>query len=145
MLLVKAPVALTGPSVVLLSAVVGLADVLRQPQLAIQDLVPLWPDLARFPHDVLLEAESLAKYDGYLKRQTELAEKLSRLEFLELPSDIMYEEVAGLSREVIEKLRGARPATLGQASRISGVTPASLACLEIHLKKTGRIYSTDPT
>lgn len=118
---------------------VSLADVLRQPQLSIQDLFPLWPELARFPHDVLQEAESLAKYDGYLKRQTELAEKLSRLEYLELPPDMAYEEVAGLSREVVEKLRSARPATLGQASRISGVTPASLACLEIHMKKTGRI------
>jgi len=88
---------------------------------------------------VLQEAETKVKYEGYLKRQGELAGKLVRLESLELPVDMEYQEVAGLSREVVEKLCAVRPLTLGQASRISGVTPASLACLEIHLKKTGRL------
>lgn len=118
---------------------VSLADVLRQPQLAIEDLAPLWPALAEFAPDVLQEAEARVKYDGYLKRQEELAGKLARIQSLELPPDMEYQEVAGLSREVVEKLSSARPLTLGQASRISGITPASLMCLEIHLKKTGRL------
>jgi tRNA uridine 5-carboxymethylaminomethyl modification enzyme len=118
---------------------VALADVLRQPQLAIEDLAPLWPALAEFAPDVLQEAEAKVKYDGYLKRQEELAGRLSKIQSLELPPDMEYQEVAGLSREVVEKLTSARPMTLGQASRISGITPASLMCLEIHLKKTGRL------
>ncbi len=118
---------------------VSLADLLRQPQLSARDLAPLWPALKDFPDEVLSEAEARVKYEGYLKRQEELAGKLSRMESLELPPDMEYRDVAGLSREVVEKLGAVRPATLGQASRISGVTPASLACLEIHLKKMGRL------
>jgi tRNA uridine 5-carboxymethylaminomethyl modification enzyme len=118
---------------------VPLSALARQPELALADLAPLWPRLAEFPEDVLAEAEARVKYEGYLKRQEELAGRLSRMEALELPAEMEYREVAGLSREVVEKLSAVRPATLGQASRISGVTPAALACLEIHLKKTGRL------
>ncbi|MBI4958845.1 MAG: tRNA uridine-5-carboxymethylaminomethyl(34) synthesis enzyme MnmG [Desulfovibrio sp.] len=118
---------------------VSLAEMLRQPQLSIKDLEPLWPQVTAFSDEALQEAETMVKYEGYLKRQGELAGKLVRLESLELPADMKYQEVAGLSREVVEKLGTVRPLTLGQASRISGITPASLACLEIHLKKTGRL------
>uniref|UniRef100_A0A7C3WG43 tRNA uridine 5-carboxymethylaminomethyl modification enzyme MnmG n=1 Tax=Fundidesulfovibrio putealis TaxID=270496 RepID=A0A7C3WG43_9BACT len=118
---------------------VSLADVLRQPELSIESLTPLWPELARFSPAVLQEAEARVKYAGYLKRQQELAGRLEHMESLELPPDVEYQGVAGLSREVVEKLGAARPRTLGQASRISGITPAALSCLEIHLKKTGRI------
>ena len=118
---------------------VTLADILRQPQLVIADLAPFWPGLDEFPADVLQEAETRVRYQGYLKRQEELAGKLGRLESLEIPPDMEYRDVAGLSREVVEKLCAAQPLTLGQASRISGITPASLACLEINLKKAGRL------
>jgi len=117
---------------------VRLSDLLRQPQLSIGDLAPLWPGLADFEDEVLQEAETRVKYDGYLKRQMELVDSLESLESLELPQELEYADVAGLSREVMEKLTAVRPLTVGQASRISGVTPAALACLEIHLKKTGR-------
>jgi tRNA uridine 5-carboxymethylaminomethyl modification enzyme len=117
----------------------SLADLLRQPQLSITNLAPLWPDLTSFPANVLHEAEIQVKYTGYLKRQEDLAGKLGRMESVELPEDLEYREVAGLSREVVEKLTAARPLNLGQASRISGITPASLNCLEIHLKKSGRL------
>jgi len=60
------------------------------------------------------------------------------MESVALPADLEYREVAGLSNEVVEKLGRVRPLTLGQAARISGITPASLACLEIHLKKLKR-------
>ncbi|WP_243366677.1 tRNA uridine-5-carboxymethylaminomethyl(34) synthesis enzyme MnmG [Fundidesulfovibrio soli] len=117
---------------------VSLADLLRQPQLEIRSLAPLWPGLDAYGDEVLQEAETRVKYDGYLKRQMELVESMEHLESLELPVELEYAVVAGLSREVMEKLSAVRPATVGQASRISGVTPAALACLEIHLKKTGR-------
>jgi tRNA uridine 5-carboxymethylaminomethyl modification enzyme len=117
----------------------SLAELLRQPQLSITDLAPLWPDLTSFPAHVLHEAETRIKYVGYLKRQEDLAGKMERMESVELPGNMEYRDVAGLSREVVEKLTATRPLTLGQASRMSGVTPASLHCLEIHLKKSGRL------
>lgn len=118
---------------------VSLADVLRQPPLGIQDLAPLWENLAGYAPDVLQEAETQVKYAGYLKRQDQLSDRLKRMESVELSGEIVYSVVAGLSREVVEKLEAVRPLTLGQAERISGITPASLACLEIHLKKMGRL------
>ena len=71
------------------------------------------------------------KYAGYLERQEELVERAARLERMRLPEDIDYTTVAGLSREIVEKLIAVRPLTFGQA----GVTPAALTCLEIHMKK----------
>ena len=124
---------------------VTLADILRQPQLGVEQLAPLWADLAGFPEDVLREAEIRVKYDGYLVRQHELALRLARAENLELPENLRYEDVAGLTREVVEKLTRVRPRSLGQAGRISGVTPAAVACLEIHLKKAGRLPSGNVT
>ena len=77
------------------------------------------------------------KYAGYLERQRALIARAARLETTALPSDLDYARVAGLSREVEEKLSRVRPLNLGQAGRISGVTPAAVACLEIHLHKLG--------
>lgn len=81
--------------------------------------------------------EADLKYAGYLSRQQALAERSHGLESTPLPLDLDYAKVCGLSREVEEKLSRVRPASLGQAARISGVTPAAVACLEIHLRKLG--------
>ena len=84
------------------------------------------------------EAEIQVKYEGYLDRQRELAARSEQQEQAVLPEDMDYARVAGLSREAVEKLDRIQPRTLGQAGRISGITPAAISCLEIHLKKTGR-------
>ncbi len=115
---------------------VRLDELLRRPEVALPDLCPFWPELAGLTPEVAVEAETRIKYEGYLKRQEELAGRAGRLEATALPADLDYGLVAGLSREVVEKLSRVAPLTLGQAARISGVTPAALACLEIHLKKT---------
>lgn len=81
------------------------------------------------------------KYAGYLVRQEALIARTAKLEASPLPSDLDYASVSGLSCEVVEKLRRVRPANLGQAGRISGVTPAAVACLEIHLHKLGLLPS----
>lgn len=81
--------------------------------------------------------EADIKYAGYLERQQVLAERSARLAAVALPRDLIYAEVAGLSSECVEKLSRVRPASLGQAGRISGLTPAAIACLEIHLYKLG--------
>ena len=93
--------------------------------------------LARCPRAVQESVQTDIKYAGYLERQRALVARSARLEETLLPSDLDYATVAGLSREVEEKLARVRPLNLGQAGRISGVTPAALACLEVHLHKLG--------
>ena len=112
-----------------------LEEVLRRPSMTLERLERLHPGLTAFPEEVCLEVETAVKYAGYLIRQDELVRRSVRLEETVLPSDLDYAEVPGLSLEIVEKLGAVRPRTLGQAGRISGVTPAALGCLEIHLKK----------
>ena len=112
-----------------------LEEVLRRPSMTLERLERLHPGVTDFPEEVLLEAETSVKYAGYLVRQDELVKRSARLEEVLLPEDLDYPSVSGLSAEIVEKLCAVRPRTLGQAGRISGVTPAALTCLEIHLKK----------
>jgi tRNA uridine 5-carboxymethylaminomethyl modification enzyme len=81
------------------------------------------------------QVEVQAKYSGYLKRQREEIDRAQRNEDLVLPADLNYAEVGGLSNEVRQRLRDVRPATLGQAARIPGLTPAAVSLLLVHLKK----------
>ncbi|MDA8163850.1 MAG: tRNA uridine-5-carboxymethylaminomethyl(34) synthesis enzyme MnmG [Desulfobacteraceae bacterium] len=115
-----------------------LADLLRRPELAIEDLPaiaiaggePDAPEVAR-------EVQLAVKYEGYIKRQEEQVGRFRRYESVLLPEDLEYRQLAGLSNEVVEKLEKVRPRSLGQASRISGITPAAIAVLQVHLKKAG--------
>jgi tRNA uridine 5-carboxymethylaminomethyl modification enzyme len=94
-----------------------------------------WRADERLAEQVSLQVEVTAKYSGYLKRQTEEIERQQRNEDLPLPSDLDYADVGGLSNEARQCLREARPATLGQAARIPGLTPAAVSLLLVHLKK----------
>ncbi|MFO7816376.1 MAG: tRNA uridine-5-carboxymethylaminomethyl(34) synthesis enzyme MnmG [Thermodesulfobacteriota bacterium] len=115
----------------------SLAKVLRQPEVEISSLSCFWAELNRFETEVLEQAQIQIKYAGYLSRQQELVDRFKKLEDVRLPEDIDYLQVSGLSREIVEKLNSVRPHSLGQAGRISGVTPAALTNIQIHLKKTG--------
>ncbi len=125
-----------------LQRVVTLTEFLRRPKITLRLVEPFLPNLGNVSEEVLLEAETTVKYAGYLQRQEELVRRAVRMESLVLPEGLDYHEVAGLTREVVEKLCAANPRTLGQAGRISGVTPAALACIEIHLKKLERRRET---
>ena len=118
---------------------VTLAELLRQPQLGIRDLCVFWPAIDEYSSEVLDQAQIQIKYEGYLARQEELVQRFKRLEKTIIPDNLDFSQVAGLSREIVEKLTRISPRTLGQASRISGVTPAAISCLEVHLKKMGWI------
>lgn len=85
-----------------------------------------------------------AKYEGYIKRELELLEKVSAHEGRKIPSELSFETVPGLSREVVERLERVRPATLGQAMRVPGITPAAGALLFVHLEKFPRPSATLP-
>lgn len=115
----------------------SLAGMLRRPEISIKDLIPLAPWIDDVPEDVRESAEIECKYEGYLKRQAEQAEKFRRVESDLIPEEFEYTDLPGLSTEVQEKMTRVRPRTLGQAGRISGVTPAAIAVIEIYLKKMG--------
>src|SRR5262245_20928753 len=108
---------------------VSLAQILRRPEVSLAELRQLKPDIPSSPADVDAQAEVQIKYEGYVNRQLEIVERFHRLESVRLPDDIDYSRISGLSREVCEKLSRIRPRSLGQASRISGVTPAAITLL----------------
>ena len=117
-----------------------LAELLRRPDLDMAALarhVPAVAALLAEAGEAAGSVETDVKYAGYLERQRELIRRAARLERTPLPDGMPYADIAGLSREIVEKLQKVRPANLGQAGRIAGVTPAAIACLEIHLHKMG--------
>ena len=116
-----------------------LAELLRRPAMTLAHLAVFLPEIAAAPQDVRHEVEVAVKYAGYLARQAELVARGAEFERGELPEGLDYTAVPGLSAEVVEKLSAALPRTLGQAGRISGITPAALACLQVHLKKLSRV------
>jgi tRNA uridine 5-carboxymethylaminomethyl modification enzyme len=122
----------------------SLADLLRRPEMTYSALMqafegrwavgPLADDLV-LADQVSDRVEIEIKYQGYIDRQSTEIARHQYYENLDLPQDFDYAEVTGLSKEVQQKLNMHRPATLGQASRVSGVTPAAISLLLIHLKK----------
>jgi tRNA uridine 5-carboxymethylaminomethyl modification enzyme len=98
--------------------------------------VPL-PIDARLPAQIRAQVEVRTRYAGYLERQRAEIERAQSHEATELPADLDYRELAGLSHEVRQRLSEARPATVGQAGRLPGVTPAAVSILLVHLKKRG--------
>jgi len=112
-----------------------LSEILKRPEVEIEHLMPFIDDAESYPPRVREQAEVNAKYAGYLSRQQQEIEKASHNEQTTLPESLDYTEVRGLSNEVCQKLRDHRPATIGQASRISGITPAAISLLLVHLKR----------
>jgi tRNA uridine 5-carboxymethylaminomethyl modification enzyme len=108
---------------------------LAYPNIAFGDLERLWPELSAWPAVVREQIETEAGYAGYLDRQAADVAAFRRDEDLTLPADLDYALVGGLSNEVCEKLTTVRPLTLGQASRIEGVTPGALTALLSHVRR----------
>ena len=113
----------------------NLLDLLRRPELELRDLVNVFPDYSN-EDAVLDQVEIQTKYEGYIERQKDDIERQARYEGLVLPLTLDYAEIRGLSNEVREKLRQQRPETVGQATRIPGMTPAAISLLLVHLKKS---------
>ena len=112
-----------------------LADLLRRPRLAYADLAPFDPDRPDLDPAVASEAEITIKYEGYIQRQLRQVEEVKRLEARPLPPDLDYQAIQGLRLEARQKLNDIRPQNLGQASRVSGVSPADVAVLMVYLKQ----------
>ncbi|HXG51917.1 MAG TPA: tRNA uridine-5-carboxymethylaminomethyl(34) synthesis enzyme MnmG [candidate division Zixibacteria bacterium] len=115
---------------------VSLDQLLKRPEISLTNLAELFaPALASLKLDIALQAEVEIKYAGYVERQMELVGRFRKMESVALPADFDFSSIQGLSREVQEKLSKIRPRSLGQASRISGVTPAAISLLSVHLRR----------
>ncbi len=112
-----------------------LADLLRRPQIGYADLAPFDPERPELPRAVTEEAEIQIKYTGYLERQRRQVEEFRREESRLLPPDLDYGAIHGLRLEARQKLAQIRPVSVGQASRISGVSPADIAVLLLAIQK----------
>lgn len=126
-----------------LTQAISLTELLRRPEITLTTLALLAqetdviPPLNEGAMAYADEIELQIKYEGYIKRQEEQITRFRKLERMELPADLVYKGLPGLSNEVVEKLTKVQPRSLGQASRISGITPAALSVLQVHLKRLG--------
>lgn len=118
-----------------LKAGIRMAELLRRPQIDYAMLAPYDPQRPDLPQDVIRTAQILIKYEGYIRRQKAQVEKFRKLESIRLPQDLDYASLGGLRLEAIQKLNALRPESIGQASRISGISPADLSVLLIRLGK----------
>ena len=118
-----------------LSSGASLAELIRRPQISYADLAPFDQERPALPRAVVNAVEIDLKYEGYIRRQLKQVEEFARLESRSLPAELDYDAVTGLRIEAREKLKKIRPENLGQAGRISGVSPADLSVLMIWLEK----------
>ncbi len=121
-----------------LSQSTPLLKLVKRPELDLGTCLRLAGEEVAAPPAVLEQIEIEHKYAGYLKRQEEMARKMAQWEGKRIPEDFDYDAVPGLSNEVKHKLKEVRPRSLGQAGRISGVTPAAVAVLMVYVKRLGR-------
>ena len=112
-----------------------MTELLKRPQMNYELLAPFDPDRPELPPEVFEQVEISIKYEGYIKRQLAQAQEMRRLESKQLDETQDYTQIVGLRMEAQEKLNRVKPRNLGQASRISGVSPADISVLIIHLKK----------
>jgi tRNA uridine 5-carboxymethylaminomethyl modification enzyme len=118
-----------------LKQAVTLTDLLRRPEMEIRTALAVADCDLELDDEIAREIQLQVKYEGYIQRQNEQVERFKKLESVQLPEAIAYQGLPGLSHEVVEKLDRVRPRTLGQAARISGITPAAISVLQVHLKK----------
>lgn len=116
---------------------VKLKDLLKRPQLNYELLAPYDPTRPDLPDEIFDQVQTEIKYEGYISRQESQIHEMRRLEKKMLPENIDYASIEGLRLEAREKLQSIRPANIGQAGRISGVSPADIAVLLIYLEKRG--------
>lgn len=116
-----------------LTSGITLAELMRRPELNYDCLAPIDHDRPELPADVTEQVNINIKYDGYIKRQQRQVEQFKKLEGKKIPEDICYDDIQSLRIEAKQKLNALRPASIGQASRISGVSPADISVLLVYL------------
>ena len=116
---------------------VSLSELIRRPELSYRDTAPLDPERPDLPEDVTQQVDIQIRYEGYIRRQQSQVEQFKKMESKPIPAQINYEDVPSLRTEARQKLEKIRPVSLGQASRISGVSPADIMVLLVYLKAAG--------
>ena len=121
---------------------VKLSNLILRPQITLTDLLKVSPEASAIADelivlhpDILAQTEILLKYEGYIEREEELVNKMLKLDDVKIPSDVIFDQLKNLSLEAIEKLNLVRPVTIGQASRISGVSPSDISVLLIYISR----------
>ena len=112
-----------------------IAELIRRPELDYEKLAPIDPERVPLAYDVIEQVNILIKYDGYIKRQIKQVEQFKRLEKKKLPQNFDYSEINGLRIEAVQKLNKYQPMNIGQASRISGVSPADTSVILVYLEQ----------
>ena len=113
---------------------VSLADLIRRPQVGYRDVAPFDAQRPKLPDVICAQVEIRLKYEGYIRRQLKQVEEFTRMEERPLPAELDYDAVTGLRLEAREKLKKIRPLSFGQASRISGVSPADVSVLMVYME-----------
>jgi tRNA uridine 5-carboxymethylaminomethyl modification enzyme len=113
----------------------SLAQILRRPEISMDQLRDISPDIPNHGPNVDAQTEIQLKYQGYVDRQSAIVERFRRMEQATIPANLDYANISGLSREVCEKLVRIKPQSLGQAARIPGITPAAISLLSFYIKK----------
>ena len=118
-----------------LKTAASLAEILRRPEIRYEHLAEIDPDRPDLPLEVTEQVEIDIKYDGYIRRQLKQVEQFQKLEQKRIPEDLNYEEIGSLRLEAVQKLKLCKPVSIGQASRISGVSPADISVLLVYLEQ----------
>ncbi len=121
----------------------SLARILKMPEITYNDLKKVDWEAQRISREVYEQVELELKYEGYIRRQTKEIEKSKRLESMRIPEDFSYDGLIGFKREALEKLKRIKPISVGQACRISGVSPGDITVLMVHLRQFMAKRSTD--
>jgi tRNA uridine 5-carboxymethylaminomethyl modification enzyme len=117
----------------------SLKELLRRPEVRIADIYALMERKSTLSVELQGIVETDVKYEGYIKRQLEEVGRFRRIEGIKIPKNLSFDSISGISNEIREKLNDIRPENVGQAGRISGVTPAALSMLMIHIKRANRL------
>ena len=118
---------------------ISLYELIKRPELDYFKVEELDKDRIELPYEVQYEVNTMAKYEGYIQKQLEQVEQFKKFEKKLIPTEIDYSEVHGLRIEAIQKLSKIKPMSIGQASRISGVSPADVSVLLIYLEHKYRL------
>jgi tRNA uridine 5-carboxymethylaminomethyl modification enzyme len=123
-----------------------LSQLLRRPEISIEDIHEKFPPAHPLPKDLRSALEIETKFAGYLSRQEEEVQRLKKIEVDIIPADFPYDAIKQLRTEAREKLKKHRPATIGQAMRIPGMTPSAVSLLAVYLKRfrAGQIEAIQP-
>ena len=121
-----------------LKSAATLAELIKRPELDYESLAELDPDRRPLDASVIEQVNINLKYEGYISRQMKQVEQFKKMENKLIPDDIVYEDVHNLRKEAVQKLNDIRPHSIGQASRISGVSPSDISVLLVYIEQMRR-------